>query len=104
LALGGDGEGGGGVGGVVYAGGGVVGGVGGGGQGLGVGAGLVLALGDGGAHGGGGWVEGCWCGRAGANEVGRMEEGDMVEVGVLGLLMYGAGHGVIVGGWDGRRE
>lgn len=55
LALGGDGEGGGGVGGVVYAGGGVVGGVGGGGQGLGVGAGLVLALGNGGAHGGGGW-------------------------------------------------
>ena len=55
LALGGDGEGGGGVGGVVYAGGGVVGGVGGGGQGLGVGAGLMLALGNGGAHGGGGW-------------------------------------------------
>jgi len=36
--------------------------------------------------------------------VGRKYDRDMVEVGVLGLLMYGAGHGVIVGGWDGRRE
>lgn len=29
-------------------------------------------------------VEGCWCGRAGANEVGRKYEEVMMEVGVWG--------------------
>jgi len=57
-ALGRGGEGGGEVGLVFHAGRGVVRGVGGRSQGGGVGAGLVLALGNGGAHGGDGWVRG----------------------------------------------
>jgi len=78
-ALGRGGEGGGEVGLVFHAGRGVVRGVGGRSQGGGVGAGLVLALRNGGAHGGDGWVRGYWCGSGGADQVGGMYEGDIME-------------------------